>query len=163
MVPNRRTCYSIRHLILQNTLLQKPSYIFILLMYSYKLPMTKILQFFLFFLLLYLTTGCYYVGEMEKHQNRQKAYVTTHPKLREDFKAHILKGNVVLGMTTDEVMASIGKPHNANQSVGSWGVQVHEQWIYGSEEYDNYSSGATHFVPAHYFNFENSILTSWQD
>ena len=61
----------------------------------------------------------------------------------------ILAGRVHLGMTREQVIASIGHHGNKiNRSVGDWGV--HEQWIYG-EHYHTY------------YYFENGILTSWQD
>ena len=57
----------------------------------------------------------------------------------------ILKGLILLGMTTEMVKDSWGEPKNINRSVGCWGV--HEQWRYGSK----------------YLYFENGKLKSWQD
>jgi len=59
---------------------------------------------------------------------------------------NILKGMVSIGMTTEDVEVSWGKPKDINRSVGAWGV--HEQWVYGS---------------SNYLYFENGKLTSWQD
>lgn len=63
---------------------------------------------------------------------------------------HLLK----LGMSEQEVIASIGFPRDINTSTGSWGV--HEQWIYGG------SIGTLH-LSTFYFYFEDGILTAMQD
>lgn len=58
----------------------------------------------------------------------------------------IKEGNVLIGMTKDQVRASIGLPSDINRSGGTWGL--HEQWVYGSSLY---------------IYFENGRVSSWQD
>lgn len=57
----------------------------------------------------------------------------------------IAENKVKIGMTTEMVIASWGKPTDINRSIGSWGK--HEQWIYNGS----------------YLYFEDGVLTAWQD
>lgn len=57
----------------------------------------------------------------------------------------IRSGQVFVGMTKPQVMASIGRAYEINRTVGKWGV--HEQWCYDGM----------------YLYFENKVLKSWQD
>ncbi len=84
-------------------------------------------------------------GTLEYRQE----YVKNHQNLSKRIKNCILKGEIRLGMTKEQVEVSWGKPRDINKSVGSWGV--HEQWIYRK------------FSHSTYLYFENGILTSWQD
>lgn len=59
----------------------------------------------------------------------------------------IRNGEISLGMTEDQVLASWGSPRKVNNSTGRWGN--HQQWIYGD------------FGP--YVYLENGRLTSWQN
>jgi len=67
--------------------------------------------------------------------------------LKNKTKAAIARGQVFLGMSTAEAMASWGIPADINRTVGSWGV--HEQWVYSHRNA--------------YLYFKNGKLTSWQD
>ena len=75
--------------------------------------------------------------------------VRRYPEWPEDIKRVVLEGNIQIGMTEEQVLASWGLPSRANRSVGSWGV--HKQWIY---ELPHYKCA--------YLYIENGILTSWQ-
>jgi len=59
---------------------------------------------------------------------------------------NITNGEIILGMTKDQAVASVGLPEDINRTVGKWGV--HEQWVY--------TAGL-------YLYFKNGSLTSWQD
>lgn len=59
----------------------------------------------------------------------------------------IQNGQISLGMTEDQVLASWGSPRKVNNSTGRWGS--HQQWVYGD------------FGP--YVYLENGRLTSWQN
>ncbi len=65
------------------------------------------------------------------------------------FAEKIFSKKISLGMTTDMVEDSWGKPKDINRTYGSLGVL--EQWIYGSLKYRKYVY------------FKNGKLTSWQD
>ena len=56
---------------------------------------------------------------------RVEAYVQAHPEYREA----ILAKKVGLGMSTDDVIASWGKPDHVNTTLTAYGKT--EQWIYG--------------------------------
>lgn len=60
---------------------------------------------------------------------------------------NISQKKVLLGMNTDQVIASWGEPQKINETVTRYGK--HEQWIY---EYQN-----------QYLYFDNGILTSFQN
>lgn len=77
--------------------------------------------------------------------NQRIQYVNEHPNIPEKIKNAIRRGEVILGMTQSQVIASFGHPGTINRTSGSWGV--YEQWVY--------SRG--------YLYFENGILTSWQN
>ena len=88
-------------------------------------------------------------------QETIKTYVVQNPQLPEDIKNLISNKKIRIGMTTEQVLLSWGKPCPSredgdciNRTVGAWGV--HEQWIY------NYPNGP-------YLYFENGVLASWQD
>lgn len=67
-------------------------------------------------------------------------------KLSKKVANAIEKQQVILGMTTDQAIASWGEPSSVNRTAGSWGI--HEQWVYGDNTY---------------LYFKNGKLTSWQD
>ncbi len=106
-------------------------------------------------------TGCASMLQQGARQaaERRQAYVQTHVELDDATRNRILQGKVAIGMTTEQVIASWGRPHDINRTVGSWGV--HEQWVYGYTKY--YGSGVSGFVSTSYLYFENGLLTSWQD
>ena len=110
-------------------------------------------------LLVFALTGCASIfpelaAELRAQKNlpqTRQDYVNAHQELDASIKARILEGNVTLGMTQEQVIASWGKPHDINRSAGEWGV--HEQWVYGRNAKGNIT----------YLYFENGRLTSWQD
>jgi hypothetical protein len=71
---------------------------------------------------------------------RLEEYVQAHPEYREA----ILAKKVGLGMSTDDVIASWGRPDHVNTTVTAYGK--HEQWVYGNT----------------YLYFEDGRLTSYQ-
>jgi hypothetical protein len=68
-----------------------------------------------------------------------------HPSWENDICNTIAEKKVQIGMTSNQVISSWGKPEKNNRTVGSWGT--HEQWVYGNT----------------YLYFENGIFTSFQD
>lgn len=85
----------------------------------------------------------------EREQARQKAredYVQAHPELDGPTKEAILKGHIIIGMSSNGARAAWGNPERINRSGNASGVS--EQWVYG----DNF-----------YVYFEDGVLTSWQD
>lgn len=88
---------------------------------------------------------------------RQTEYVQLNPQMDADLQEAILAGQIIIGMTTDQVRASRGKPGSINRSIGRWGV--HEQWVY------YYTTSSVWFPIEYqlYLYFENGRLTSWQD
>ena len=95
----------------------------------------------------------------QRNAERRQAFVQARPELNGDTRNHILAGEIAIGMTSEEVVASWGRPHEVNRTVGSWGV--HEQWVYGYNKH--YGSGVTGFISTNYLYIENGELTSWQD
>lgn len=91
-------------------------------------------------------------------KERRTSYVQNHPELDERTKSAILNGKVFIGMNTEQVLASWGKPNDINRTVFEWGV--HEQWVYGGlSGYGRYSS----YTEPTYLYFEDGLLKSWQD
>lgn len=63
----------------------------------------------------------------------------------ESIKQIVRENRVQLGMTSEQVTMSWGRPNNIDRSVGAWGTR--ERWVYGRI----------------YLFFQNDKLTSWQD
>jgi hypothetical protein len=84
-------------------------------------------------------------------RKRREFYVGKHPEINQRFKELILNGQIAIGMTEEQVLASWGWPWDSNKTVGQWGI--YEQWIYGSISYGSMT----------FLYFENGSLTSWQD
>jgi hypothetical protein len=82
-------------------------------------------------------------------KSRQK-YVNTHPSLSPQIRQCILEKKIVSGMTSEEVIASRGKPEKEDRTVDSKGV--HSQWIYMSK----WEAG----VLWEYVYFEDGVVTS---
>lgn len=79
----------------------------------------------------------------EKREKQQRdAKIKSFPP---DIQRCISEKKVQIGMSTEQVILSWGRPEHINRSVGKWGE--HEQWVYGST----------------YLYFENGIMTSFQD
>ena len=89
------------------------------------------------------------VKKLTYRERERIEYVNQHPNIFKKYKNAILKGQIMLGMTEDMVIASWGYPDDKNRSVYTFGV--HEQWIYGS------------YLNRTYLYFEDGILKSWQD
>jgi len=87
-------------------------------------------------------------------KSRRAKYIEAHSaSLTADTISAIRNGNIILGMTFAEVVASIGKPYKINKSTGSWGV--HEQWVMcAPNSFRDRRYG--------YVYFENGKVTSWQ-
>ena len=78
---------------------------------------------------------------------RRAKYIAIH-ELGARTEEDILDGAIRIGMTKEQVVASVGYPRDSNKSVNAWGK--YEQWIYG-------------YITKTYLYFRNDKLTSWQD
>jgi hypothetical protein len=81
----------------------------------------------------------------QERQNRRELYVKEHPEVSQRIKDAVLKGSIILGMSSDAARAAWGEPKRVNRTVNARGVS--EQWVYGDT----------------YVYFDDNILTSWQD
>ncbi|MCX5908949.1 MAG: hypothetical protein NTY64_17680 [Deltaproteobacteria bacterium] len=61
----------------------------------------------------------------------------------------ILRGNIRVGFTPDQVTLSLGKPDHVNSTTTL--VGIHEQWVYGEPPF-----------PKAYVYFENGLVKSWE-
>ena len=98
----------------------------------------------------------------------KKDYLETHPEISSEMRVAIEQGDVLLGMTSAQVVACRGKPQKINKTTGSYGV--HERWVmvirwrgsYNSKGLDNSKELATKAKTYAYIYLENGIVTSWQ-
>ncbi len=86
-------------------------------------------------------------------QARRQAYIDEHPQLSEPVKQKILDGLIAIGMTEEQVVASLGKASGVKKNVSI--RVVDEEWMYGP------------FPNCTYLHFDNGILIgiqnpSWQ-
>lgn len=89
---------------------------------------------------------------------RRQDYIKTHPDISQRIKDAILKGDILIGMTEAQVIASRGTPYKVNRSTGSYGV--HEQWVMF---FDTPSILDPKSYTYAYIYFENGRVTSWQN
>ncbi len=104
--------------------------------------------------LLFLLAGCY--GTSYTAMDRREAYISRTPNLSQARQNQIKQGQLSIGMTTEEVAASVGEPRRKNTSGGAYGllgkVVKREQWVYQRSS----------ISPTIYLYFRNGVLKSWQ-
>lgn len=61
------------------------------------------------------------------HQKRAEAYVNAHPELDQATRDRILAGEVVPGMTAEQVIAAVGGPGHVQRMAGGT-----EHWEYSA-------------------------------
>jgi hypothetical protein len=85
-------------------------------------------------------------------EERRNGYIEKHPNLSLDLREAILRGELLVDMTADQVIASWGQPRRKEvlDSVG----QVREEWVY-HKRYSEYS------FSTHYLLFVNGYLKKW--
>jgi len=100
-----------------------------------------------------LSCASFELGNLNPKSRRTK-YIAAHSAtLNANVIRAIRNGQLILGMTPAEVVASIGKPYDINKTTGSWGV--HEQWVMcAPNSFRDRRYG--------YVYFENGKVTSWQ-
>jgi outer membrane protein assembly factor BamE (lipoprotein component of BamABCDE complex) len=72
-----------------------------------------------------LLPGC--ASPQKQHKKRAEAYVNAHPELDQATRDRILAGEVVPGMTADQVVAAVGGPGHIQRMAGGT-----EHWEYAS-------------------------------
>jgi hypothetical protein len=85
---------------------------------------------------------------------RQAWYVDKYPDTPPEIRDAILKDQVCLGMSRDQVLASWDIPYAINRTVS--GQSSHEQWVYRIDVRRNRNSTT-------YLYFDNGILRTYQD
>lgn len=108
-----------------------------------------------------LLSGC--VSTIISRKIMREEYFKTQPDVSSEVKEAILNGEVLLGMSVPQVLASRGYPGDRKRSTGSWGV--HEQWCYsGIVRMDVLWSNKETLLNYKYayIYFENGVVTSWQ-
>lgn len=78
----------------------------------------------------------------------REAYVKASPWLTPAVERAILNGDVIIGMTMDEVVGSRGRPQQVNRTVTAYGTST--QWVMRGFNY-------------RYIYFENGKVTAWQN
>lgn len=95
----------------------------------------------------YMDRACKYApgnSAYAKFQKRCLLYKEASPEIR---SAMAKKRHLVIGMSEEQVIESMGRPREINRTVSDYCVR--EQWVYGD------------FGP--YLYFDDGVLTSWQD
>ena len=98
---------------------------------------------------LFLTVSC----AME----RQQQYIKSHPELKSKIKTAIENGEIIIGMTKEQVLASRGRPFNINKTTTE--NMVYEQWVYYDSDLVILTPKISKYA---YVYFENGKVTSWQ-
>src|SRR6185295_7127311 len=97
------------------------------------------------------------VAAIAREHTRKEEYIRSHPKLSPARVAQIRAGQVQIGMTSEEVFASLGNTDTRNTTTTAFGT--HEQWGYGGAYI-----GSDMIRPSNLFlYFDNNILTSIQE
>jgi hypothetical protein len=103
----------------------------------------------------------------QQHTKRRQEYMKNHPDITERVKMAIKNGDVLIGMTKEELIASWGQPYDINRTVTA--TVIREQWVYVFGYVDSYTLQpipaqlVTPGAPHVYVYLENGIVTSWQD
>lgn len=63
---------------------------------------------------------------------KRQEYIANHPELSEKLKSNILKAEISIGMTPEQVLASWGEPSTKGSSINQYYTSEH--WVY----YDTY-------------------------
>jgi len=95
----------------------------------------------------------------EDMEKQRKNYVDEWTKiLSQKMKNAILRGDILIGMSFSDVIASRGRPHKRNKATGIWGVN--EQWIMHATS----DSGKWDWKADEYdlIYFAKGKVTSWQ-
>ncbi len=87
----------------------------------------------LFLLIAFIVTGCCCPPDeqappLDPENNRREAYVDNNPQLTLEVRDAILRGTIVPRMTTEDVRASWGEPHDVKTSRTSEGNFA--EWTY---------------------------------
>ena len=104
-------------------------------------------------------SGCAMSGQ------HSKSFSTSNPRL-DRYNKEAIKNDLpfFIGMTSDQVIATLGTPYNINHSVGSDGVR--EQWVYNINSRKGYptygAKSCNSYIPTHYMYFENRKLIDWE-
>jgi len=73
--------------------------------------------------------ACMIAKEQQEFDIRQE-YIRQHPQLSNQIKEVILKKQILIGMSKDDVLATWGEPLHINKTVAQNFTQ--EQWVYGN-------------------------------
>lgn len=89
-------------------------------------------------------------------------YLKTHLEISSQIINAILNGDVLIGMTVEQVIISRGKPCKIKRTTGSHGI--YERWtmvtfVFGVIKAYGFDKKAKQYA---YIYFENGIVTSWQ-
>jgi len=108
--------------------------------------------------------GCTVLRNLNPHLypptvKERQAYVETAPQLTPAQREAVLNGDIIIGMTRDDVKASRGRATKINGTVAVHGI--HEQWIMGPM--DPMAARPKKCKQYFYIYFENGIVTSWQN
>ena len=93
----------------------------------------------------------------EYKQECRQYYINNHPDLKKDIKSIILEGKLKIGMSAEQVIASIGNPEDVNTTVTEFGTN--EQWIYG---FTGVNASGYYVDNSQYIYFDNGKLTTIQ-
>ena len=83
--------------------------------------------------------------EMQREIELEEKRINLIKKYGESIGRKIFQEEIWIGMSSEMVLDSQGRPKDINKTVGSWGI--HEQWIYDNNTY---------------LYLENGRLTNWQ-
>ena len=93
-------------------------------------------------------------------EKRRKNYVKDYPRLSPKIKKAILNGDIIMGMTKEQVRATRGRPYKINKTTTA--SRIHEQWIMHPSWYKPRSFEADKDKEYGYIYFDNGKVTSWQ-
>lgn len=90
-------------------------------------------------------------------KNRRIEFIKLNPDFSQNIKNAILSGDILIGMTKEQVIASRGEPVKVNKTTTIYGVD--EQWIMFYETPFPWDEGADKYQ---YIYFFNGKATGWQ-
>jgi hypothetical protein len=92
-------------------------------------------------------------ARIEAAQKQRESYAQAHP----EYQYAILNRLIAVGMSANDVTASLGNPSSVNKTVSAYGLQ--EQWGYHCAIM---GTGSTIHYAGVFVYFDNGRVSSWQ-
>lgn len=96
---------------------------------------------------------------IDETEQRRRQFLARNPALPNIFKRAIENGTFFIGMSREQVAASLGEPQEIMEHPGS--ASKEEQWVYSLEDIGVGEQDSSSSAQPFFLNFQFGYLTSW--